>query len=277
LPSDLVNPFLDDFGDRFDGDASRWGDDDDEDWYVFDEELVDPWSGARRHAPFGVWRCRGARRVAAREPSARLTAPRSGLRRAVRSSSARRVELGAFVGVGTVGDDGRPRLEVQATVRLGALGLPFSVLTSAGKTRGTIGSATMLREVGHARHAVTVGVEHRLTDGRAALDLGLQAGVMLSELGEDVRLLPLGRATLTGGVRLGESVDFLVRAEGGTTFVRPGDFLLGGPSAFEAALAIGLRVGARLSVAGRRVRHRRRATASGRSIPLRRSARGSLL
>jgi hypothetical protein len=245
LPPDLVNPFLDEYGSRFDADERRWSDAESEGWYVVDEELVDPWLGTRRYAPFGALRCRGSRCIALREAPALLAAPRLGLRRAGRPEPGRRVELGAFVGVATVGDDGRPRLEVQATVRRGALGVAFSVLTSVGDTLGTVGPSMALREAGHARHAVTVALEHRFADARVALDLGLHAGVLLAELGDDAEVLPLVRTTLTGAVRLGEAVDFVVRADGGTTFVRPGDFLLGGPSAFEAALSLGLRVGAR--------------------------------
>jgi hypothetical protein len=234
VPSDLVNPFIDDprgTDDELGLRARRERGQDDRSWFIVDEEVVDPWRAGEVSALLGV-RCRGRLCRADPERAIYLTAPRG---RGARRARPRRVELGALVSASTVSSDARVRLEVQVTVRRRSFGLGLTLSTSAGEIR--VGAS----DVTHPRHTLALLLEHRLTDGTIFLDLGAAAGLMLAEL-EDAEVLPVARVLLTGGIPIVRNVDVLVRADALTTFLRPGDLPTGGPSAFEFGLGVGLRI-----------------------------------
>lgn len=235
LPSDLVNPFIDDprgTDDDVGLRARRQRDRELGAWFIADDDVVDPWGMEPVGPLYGV-RCRGRFCRADRERAIYLRAPATAHR--ARRRRARRVELAALVSASTVGSNARARLEVQAAVHRGALGLGFSLSTSSGEVR--VGTAN----VTHPRHALALIVEHRLTDGTVFLDLGAAAGLMISEL-EDAELTPTARVMLTAGIPLVRNVEVLVRADALTTFVRPGGHADAGPSAFEFGMGIGLRI-----------------------------------
>jgi len=232
IPSDLVNPFVDDphyegRGHRRERDADAGS------WFIAEEDLVDPWRSGRLGPFYGV-RCSG-RWCRADPASAVYVAPPPGGERRGRRRRTRRVELAAIVAASTVSDDARARLEVQATVHRGAFGVGLSLSTSTGEIR--VGAV----DVTHPRHAIAVVVEHRFTDGTVMFDLGAAAGLMLTELG-DAALAPLARVMATAGVSLSRNVEVLIRGDALTTFLRPGATSSGGPSAFEFSMGIGLRI-----------------------------------
>lgn len=232
IPSDLVNPFVDDS--RYEGHGHRRERDADAgSWFIAEEDLVDPWRSGRLGPFYGV-RCSG-RWCRADPASAVYIAPPAGNERRGRRRGTRRVELAAIIAASTVSDDARARLEVQATVHRGAFGVGLSLSTSTGEIR--VGAL----DVTHPRHAIAVVVEHRFTDGTVMFDLGVAAGLMLTEL-RDAALAPLARVMATAGLSISRNVELLVRGDALTTFLRPGATSSGGPSAFEFSMGVGLRI-----------------------------------
>jgi len=232
IPSDLVNPFVDDS--RYEGRGHRRERDADAgSWFIAEEDLVDPWRSGRLGPFYGV-RCSG-RWCRADPASAVYIAPPAGNERRGGRRGTRRVELAAIIAASTVSDDARARLEVQATVHRGAFGVGLSLSTSTGEIR--VGAL----DVTHPRHAIAVVVEHRFTDGTVMFDLGVAAGLMLTEL-RDAALAPLARVMATAGLSISRNVELLVRGDALTTFLRPGATSSGGPSAFEFSMGVGLRI-----------------------------------
>ncbi len=243
VPSDLVNPFLDDASDDSQADGQPGDDDggrrarasDARSWFIAQEDLVDPWRAGRLGPFYGV-RCAGGwcRPDRARElylaPRAPMARPRRN-----RRPPPHQIELAALVSASTVGDSARARLEVQATVHRRSFGLGLSLSTSAGDARVDGVKLT------HPRHAIALVLEHRFTDGSVSIDVGAAAGVMLMDL-EEAQVAPLARVMATAGISLARGVDVLVRADALTTFMRPGEPSRDGPSAFEFGMGLGLRI-----------------------------------
>ncbi len=239
IPSDLVNPFVDRPGLATPRPAH--GSADAESWFIADSDLVDPW-GAGAFGPFYGVRCQGrwcrpdpARRVFLAPARERPFGP---LRHPRRRTALPGVDLSALVSATSVGDTARARLEAQATVHTGAFGLGLTLSTSTGPTRVAGVSLT------HTRHALAVLAQHRVSDGTVSLDLGVAAGIVLTDL-KEAGLAPLARVLATVGVPLGRNIEVLFRADALTTFVRPVGAGDDGPGAFEFGMGVGLRVATR--------------------------------